>query len=47
MRMEEMGVITKVEGPSAWCAGMAVVSKKSPNAVHICGDLKPLNESVL
>ena len=21
-RMEEMGVITKVKGPSAWCAGM-------------------------
>ena len=46
-RMEEMGVITKVEGPSAWCAGMVVVPKKSSNAVRICVDLKPLNESVL
>ena len=46
-RMEEMGVITKVKGPSAWCAGMVVVPKKSSNAVRICVDLKPLNESVL
>ena len=39
-RMEEMGVITKVEGPSAWCAGMVVVPKKSTNAVRNCVDLK-------
>ena len=45
--MEELGVMTKVKGPSAWCTGMVVVLKKLSNAVRICVDLKPLNESVL
>ena len=45
-RMEEMGVISKVDEPTSWCAGMVVVLKKS-GAVRICVDLKPLNESML
>ena len=45
-RMEEMGVISKVDEPTPWCAGMVVVPKKS-GKVRICVDLKPLNESVL
>ena len=45
-KMENMGVITKVDEPTPWCAGMVVVPKKS-GKVRICVDLKPLNESVL
>ncbi len=28
-RMEKMGVITKIEEPTNWCAGMVVVPKKA------------------
>ena len=45
-RMEAMGVISKVDIPTPWCAGMVVAPKKS-GAVRICVDLKPLNQSVL
>jgi len=45
-RMEEMGVISKVDKPTSWCAGMVVIPKKS-GSIRICVDLKPLNESVL
>lgn len=45
-RMEAIGVISKVEKPTPWCAGMVAVLKKSGD-VRICVDLKPLNESVL
>ena len=45
-RMEALGVISKVEEPTPWCAGMVVVPKKS-GKLRICVDLKPLNESVL
>ena len=45
-RMESMGVISKVDEPTPWCAGMVVVPKKSGN-IRICVDLKPLNESIL
>ena len=41
--MERTGVITPISDPTPWCAGMAKESGK----VHICVDLKPLNESVL
>ena len=44
-RMEEMGVISKVEEPTEWCAVMVVVPKKN-GAVRICIDLKPFNTSV-
>ena len=44
-RMEQLGVITKVEGPTDWCAGMVVVPK--PNGtIRICVDLTKLNLSV-
>ena len=45
-RMESMGVISKINTPTDWCAGMVVVPKRSGD-VRICVDLKPLNESVL
>ena len=41
--MEKLGVISKVDQPILWCAGMVVVPKKSGD-VHICVDMKPLNE---
>ena len=45
-RMESIGVISRVEEPTAWCAGMVVVPKKEGN-IRICVDLKPLNQHVL
>ena len=45
-RMETIGVISKVDKPTPWCAGMVVVLKKGGD-IRICVDLKPLNESVL
>ena len=45
-RMESIGVISKVDKPTPWCAGMVVVPKKT-GAVRICVDLKPLNQNVL
>ena len=44
-RMENLGVISKVEQPTDWCAGMVVVPKVN-NDVRICVDLTKLNESV-
>ena len=44
-RMEQMGVIGKVEQPTEWCAGMVVVPKAN-GRVRICVDLMKLNESV-
>ena len=46
LRMEQLGVISKVTEPTPWCAGMVVVPKGS-GKVRICVDLKPLNESVM
>ena len=45
-RMEGLGVISCVSGPTPWCAAMVVVLKPS-GAVRICVDMKPLNENVL
>ena len=45
-RMESIGVISKVDEPTPWCAGMVVVPKRD-GAIRICVDLKPLNENVL
>ena len=45
-QMEKLGVISRVEEPTPWCAGIVVVPKKS-GSIRICVDLKPLNESVL
>ena len=45
-RMERLGVISRVEQPTDWCAGLVVVPK--PNGkVRICVDLTKLNECVL
>ncbi len=44
-RMEKMGVITKIEEPTNWCAGMVVVPKKA-GTVRICLDFTRMNESV-
>ena len=44
--MEACGVISKVDIPTPWWAGM-VVAQKPNGAIRICVDLKPLNESVL
>ena len=44
-RMEAMGVITRVEQPTDWCAGIVVVPK--PNgSLRICVDLTKLIENV-
>lgn len=44
-RMEEMGVISKMEKPTEWCAGVVVVPK--PNGkIRTCVDLTKLNEGV-
>ena len=45
-QMEAQGVISKVQQPTPWCAGMVVVKKKS-GGVRICVDLKPLNKCVI
>ena len=39
--MEAQGVISKVQQPTPWCAGMVVVKKN--RGVRICIDLKPFN----
>ena len=44
-RMESLNVISKIEEPSPWCAGMVVVPKKT-GAIRICIDLKLLSENV-
>jgi len=44
--MESLGIISKVDIPTPWCAGMVVVPKKD-KTVRICVDLKPLNTNVL
>ena len=44
-RMEQLGVIRKVDVPTDWCAGMVVVPKGN-NKVRICVDLTKLNKSV-
>ena len=44
-RMEAMGVITRVEQPTDWCAGIVIVPKPNGN-LRICVDLTKLNESV-
>jgi hypothetical protein len=45
-RMENMGVISRVDKPTNWCSGMVVVPK-SDGSVRICVDLTKVNESVL
>lgn len=45
-RMEQLGVITRIEEPTDWCCGMVVAPKKAKDEVRICVDLTPLNEAV-
>ena len=44
-RMEDTEVISKINEPTEWCAGMVVVPKPNGN-VRICVDLTKLTESV-
>ena len=44
--MESLKVISPIDGPSQWCAGMVVVPKPS-GKVRICVDMKPLNENIM
>ena len=41
-RMEQMHIISKVDEPTEWCAGMVVVPKAN-DKVRICVDLTRLN----
>ena len=43
--MEEIGVISLIQEPTDWCAGMVPVCKKN-GQVRICASLTRLNESV-
>ena len=43
--MVQLGVISLVEEPTEWCAGM-VNAQKANGSVRICVDLSRLNESV-
>ena len=44
--MESEGIVSKVDEPTLWCAGMVAVPKKS-GTVRIYVDLKRLNQSVM
>ena len=44
-RMEKLGVISRIDEPTEWCAGMVVVPKSS-GQVRICIDFTKLNMSV-
>ena len=46
LRMQATGIISPVDDPSPWCAGMVVVPKPS-GAVRIYVDLTHLNQNVL
>ncbi|XP_030204757.1 uncharacterized protein K02A2.6-like [Gadus morhua] len=45
-RMEEMGVIRRVEEPTEWCAGIVVVPKKNSQQLRLCVDFTGLNQYV-
>eukprot|EP00731_Ephydatia_muelleri_P002769 Em0001g2769a len=46
VRMVSIGVISQVDQPTPWCAGIVVAPKRNGD-IGICVDLKALNESVL
>ena len=43
--MKNLGVISKIDEPTDWCAGMVAVPKED-GRVTICVDLTQLNQSV-
>ena len=45
MQGEKLGVISRIESPTDWCAGMVMVPKPNKH-VRICVDLTKLNENV-
>ena len=45
-RMEQIGVISRVDVPAKWCTGMVIVPK-ADGKIRICVDLTKLNSSVL
>ena len=45
-RMEEMGIISTIQEPTDWCAGMVPVQKKN-GQIRICVNLTQINESVM
>ena len=45
-RMEQMEIISKVDEPTEWCAGIVVVPKAN-GKVRICEDLTKLSKSIL
>ena len=44
-RMESLGVISRIDQPTDWCAGLVVVQKGN-GKVRLCVDLTKLNENV-
>ena len=44
--LESLGIISKVDTPTSWCAGIIVAPKKD-KTIRMCVDLKPLIQSVL
>ena len=44
--MEELGVISRVEEPTDWCASMVVVPKKNSSHLRLCVDYTGLNAYV-
>ena len=46
-RMQDIGVISKVDQPTEWCSGMVAVPKANSDQIRICVDLTKLNESVM
>lgn len=45
LRMEEMGVIEKIESPTEWCAPCIVVPKRN-NSIRVCIDFTKLNKAI-
>ena len=44
-KMEKIGVVSKIESPTDWCAGMVVVTKANGD-IRICVDMTNLNEAL-